>query len=467
MSARILFITGRLAEASLRRVLDHIDSEDFTYEIKQLGVSVAALITADMLKRRLKAVDDFDQILLPGLCAGNMDELSEHYGVEVKKGPVDLKDLPEYFGSPARKHSLQEYSVKIFAEIVDAPDLNIEQILLRAAAYKAAGADVIDIGCLPQKPFPHLESAIQTLKAEGFETSVDSLNDQELLRGGRAGADYLLSLSEKSLWIADEAASTPVLIPVDGSGNESLYAAIEIMAKKNRDFLADSILSPIHFGLTKSIVQYFELRKRYPEVPIMIGTGNVTELTDADTIGITAALMGIASELEAAAILTTEVSGHACTAVAEADLARRMMHAAKSDSSLPRGYSDGLLALHEKKPYPSTAEEIRELASQIRDPSFRIQVSQEGLHIFNRNGLFEATDPFDLYPHLAVEDDASHAFYLGVELARAQIAWQLGKRYLQDRVLSWGCITQPEAVGDEYDPVGTTKQQSLKRDKTA
>jgi hypothetical protein len=37
-----------------------------------------------------------------------------------------------------------------------------------------------------------------------------------------------------------------------------------------------------------------------------------------------------------------------------------------------------------------------------------------------------------------VEDDASHAFYLGVELARAQIAWQLKKRYSQDEELQWG-----------------------------
>src|SRR5690606_30758027 len=50
-----------------------------------------------------------------------------------------------------------------------------------------------------------------------------------------------------------------------------------------------------------------------------------------------------------------------------------------------------------------------------------------------------------LYPHLKVDDDASHAFYLGVELARAQIAWQLQKRYRQDEELQWGCNTyQPE-----------------------
>jgi hypothetical protein len=30
---------------------------------------------------------------------------------------------------------------------------------------------------------------------------------------------------------------------------------------------------------------------------------------------------------------------------------------------------------------------------------------------------------------------------LGVELARAQIAWQLKKRYSQDEELQWGCCT--------------------------
>jgi len=37
--------------------------------------------------------------------------------------------------------------------------------------------------------------------------------------------------------------------------------------------------------------------------------------------------------------------------------------------------------------------------------SFRIQISQEGLHIYNRDGFHSALDPFDLYPKLQVEDD--------------------------------------------------------------
>ncbi|MCI0590052.1 MAG: dihydropteroate synthase, partial [Gammaproteobacteria bacterium] len=79
------------------------------------------------------------------------------------------------------------------------------------------------------------------------------------------------------------------------------------------------------------------------------------------------------------------------------------------------------------------------------DPSYRVQVSEEGIHIFNRDGLVAGIDPFELFPKLGLlQDDAPHAFYMGVELAKAQIAWQLGKRYIQDEELRWGCATKPK-----------------------
>ena len=62
-------------------------------------------------------------------------------------------------------------------------------------------------------------------------------------------------------------------------------------------------------------------------------------------------------------------------------------------------------------------------------------VSYTHLDVYKRQ---VAVDPFNFYPKLGVENDASHAFYLGVELARAQIAWQLNKRYVQDETLMWG-----------------------------
>jgi dihydropteroate synthase-like protein len=242
-----------------------------------------------------------------------------------------------------------------------------------------------------------------------------------------------------------------------------LYRAIEACQKMNRPFYADAILDPIHFGLTNSIVRYQKLRKKFPNINIMMGVGNLTELTDADTSGINAILFGIISELNVDAVLATSVSAHAKNAVAEADIARRMMFAAKNDDRLPRGYTNALMGLHDKRPFTYTAAEINEMSTLIKDPSFRIQVSDEGIHIYNRDGIFQSRDPFELYPNLKVDDDASHAFYLGVELARAQIAWQQGKRYSQDQELSWGI--QDQSAGIESKNAhreASVKEKSLK-----
>ena len=464
-----MFLTGKLAERSLRRVLEAMQPVPFTYEVMNIGVSVAALMTMDMIARRLTDTRGANRIVVPGLCAGDPAALSEKLGVAVERGPEDLKDLPGYFGRGGRiAADLSRYDIQIFAEIVEAPRLSVAQILERAAAYSADGADVIDIGGLPGQAFGHLEETVQALKAAGYKLSVDSLETGELLRGGKAGADYLLSLKGSSLWIADEVGATPVLIPEQAGDLESLCRACERMQAQGRPFLADSVLDPIHFGFTDSIVRYHQLRERCPDIAIMMGIGNLTELTEVDTGGMTALLFGIMSELRVTAILTTQVSPHARTAVREADWARRIMYAAHEDMSLPKGYHSALLMLHDRKPFPYSAEEILEMAADIRDPSYRAQVSEQGVHVYNRDGAVLAQDPFDLFPQLgALKDDAPHAFYLGVELARAQIAWQLGKRYRQDEELRWGCATD-EPDGEKkndlhaYKAAGSTLQAKKK-----
>lgn len=439
---RLLFLTGKLAEHSLRQILQSIQAahkqSPFEYEVKQIGVSVAALMTPPLIARRLPKVDNIDKVILPGLCQGDLAPLEAQWGVPVERGPKDLKDLPQYFGQQGKAPDLTQHSVTIFAEIVDAPDLTIAQIIAKARHFQQQGADVIDLGCLPGKSFAHMTDTVRALKAEGFRVSVDSMREEDLLAAGKVGADFLLSLHENSLWIADEVASTPILIPAKPGSLASLQRSIEHCLQRGRAFIADPILDPIHFGFTNSIVRYQKLRKKYPEIAIMMGVGNLTELTDADTTGMNALLFGMISELNINAVLATSVSPHACEAVAEADVARRVMFRAQQDKRLPRGYSNGLLGLHDRKPFPYSAQEITEMASQIKDPSFRIMVSEEGVHVYNREGIQHDTDPYRFYPGLNVQDDASHAFYLGVELARAQIAWQLKKRYVQDELLEWG-----------------------------
>jgi dihydropteroate synthase-like protein len=458
MSEHILFLTGKLAEKQLHSILKKMHPE-FAYTVHQLGLKVAALMTTDMIARRLKDTFGANRIIIPGRCRGDVAALSKEMGLPIERGPDELKDLPMYFGKEAHKYDLSRYRVKIFAEIVDAPNISVEEVVKRAYYYKKNGADVIDIGCLPSTAFPQMEVIIRTLKQEGFLVSIDSLDDNDLLRGGKAGADYLLSLHESSLWIANEVSATPILIPEKHEDLASLDRAIKVMQTKNRRFIVDPILDPIHFGFTKSIVRYYEVRSMYPDIEMMLGVGNITELTHADTAGMNILLLGICSELNINHILATEVSKHACRSIKEADLARRILYAANEHETLPKHIDPGLMALHETSPFPYPSHEIKELADQITDPSFRIQTSSEGLHIFNRDGFHTATDPFDLYPKLQVEQDGGHAFYLGVELARAQIAWQLGKRFTQDQALTWGCATDnSESAVDlhTFKPAGTT-----------
>lgn len=438
----ILFLTGRLAQPALERVLTAMatgeGAQPFTWEVREIGLQVAALMTADMVRRRVQPPLAAHRVILPGRCRGDVAGLSQHLGVPVQRGPEELKDLPRFFQRAAQPVDLSQQRVQIFAEIVDAPRLTVAAIVERALSLRADGADVIDLGCLPATPFAHLEEAVQALKAEGCSVSVDSQTPDELLRGGRAGADYLLSLNLDTLWIAEEVASTPVLIPREPTDTESLAAAIEQMRQRGRPFLADAILDPIPFGFTASIVRYHALRQRFPEVDIMLGVGNLTELTEADTTGINALLFGMAAELDVRAVLTTQVSLHARSAVREADLARRVMHAAARGSTLPKGLHGGLSPLHERHPYTDTPEEIAATAAQVKDPNFRIQVSPQGLHVYNRDGHRLATDAFTLWPQLGLQADGGHAFYMGVELGRAELAFQLGKRYVQDQPLDWG-----------------------------
>jgi dihydropteroate synthase-like protein len=457
----IVFLTGRLAEKSVVQVLEGMTNVPFTWEVREIGLQVAALMTADMIRRRVALPLRADRMIVPGRCRGDLAALSEHFGVPVERGPQEAKDLPQHFGQAARRFDLSRYTTEIFAEIVDAPRLDLDGIAARAQHYADQGADVIDVGCLPDTPFPHLEDTVRMLKARGYRVSIDSMVADELLRGGRAGADYLMSLNVDTLWIADEVPATPIVVAREPRDTASLHRAIDTLAARGKPFLADPILDPIPFGFAASIARYVALRERYPEIAIMLGIGNLTELTEADTSGINAVLLGVAAELRVSAVLTTSVSLHARRAVREADVARRVMHAAHEAQVLPKGIDPALSALHAKRPFPYDPGEIAALAAQVRDPNFRVQVAQDGIHVYNRDTHVVEGDPFALYPHLKLEHDGGHAFYMGVQAARAEIAFQLGKRFDQDQPLDWGCqVDRPEDDLNVWAEVGATKKKS-------
>ena len=438
MAERILFLTGHLARPRLEKVLASLDA-GFQWSIVDVGVKVAALMTEAIISRRVPRPVNADRIVVPGRCRADLDRLSAEFGVRFERGPEELKDLPAYFGKHGRTLDLSRHDMRIFAEIVDASALRVDAILARAMAMRAAGADVIDLGCLPDTPFPHLEDATRELKAAGFEVSVDSAVPDELRRAAKAGAAFVLSLTEHTLDIASDTGATPVLIPADHGDLASLLRAAEAADKRGISAILDPILDPIHFGFMASLERYADVRRRLPQSEILMGTGNLTELTDADSGGVTGALLGVCSELHIRNILVVQVSPHTRRTIQEHDAARRMMFAAREDRSLPRDYGGALVQLHDRSPFPNTPQEIAELAGQIKDANFRIETADDGIHVYSRDGHHVAQDAFSLFPKLGVGSDAPHAFYLGAELMKAEIAWLLGNRYAQDEPLDWGC----------------------------
>ena len=104
------------------------------------------------------------------------------------------------------------------------------------------------------------------------------------------------------------------------------------------------------------------------------------------------------------------------------------------------GIDDNLMCLTDRKPIRISDNELEEIKSMIKDKNFRILLTSNGINIFNSDIHKVGLDPYDFYEYLKVDSDASHAFYLGIELARAQIAFELGKNYDQDNELEWGVV---------------------------
>jgi dihydropteroate synthase-like protein len=439
MAERILFLTGHLARARLQKVLAETAGLVFAWSVIDVGVKVAALMTEAIIARRLPRPIDANRVMVPGRCRADLGRLAAEFGVPFERGPDELKDLPAFFGKHGRGLDLSRHDMRIFAEIVEASALGVDTIVARAASMRAAGADVIDLGCLPDTPFPHLEDSVRALRASGYEVSIDSADTEELRRGGRAGAHFLLSLTEATVHLASETGAVPVLVPATPGDLQSLLRAADAADKRGISAILDPVLDPIHFGFMDSLARYAELRRRIPAAEILMGTGNLTELTDADSGGVTAVLLGICSELFIRNVLVVQVSPHTRRTIQEHDAARRMMFAAREDASLPKDYGGALLALHERKPFPNTPSEIVELAAEIKDANFRIEVAEDGIHVYNRDGHRVAQDIMSLFAGLGVDSDGPHAFYLGTELMKAEIAWRLGKRYAQDSPLEWGC----------------------------
>jgi dihydropteroate synthase-like protein len=443
VAERYLFVTGKLAAPALRATLERAKLP-FDYDVAVMKITVAALMTVEWIAKRLEVSGDVTRIMIPGLCQGDVSALAEHFDIPAEKGPADLKRLPAFFGQADARSRYGARDIRVFAEINNVPYLEREQILEAASYYRDAGADVIDLGLsLDRTWLDGGPRVIRDLKARGFTLSIDTLDPDEILMADAAGVDYVLSLNGQNRHLAQQLRATPIVIPDTPDDLDSLDATIAHMQELGKPFLADPIIEPIGTGFAASLGRYLEVRRRHPDAEMFMGIGNLTELTEADTTGVNAMLIGFCQELGIRNVLTTEVIDWARGAVRETVLAAQLMHYAQHEGTVPKHVDGRLLTIKDEDVRPYTETELRELHASITDPNIRIFTDADWIYAFNNSRFVKGTDINQIFDELGV-DEHTHAFYLGKELMKASIARGLGKNYRQESPLDWGYLTFDE-----------------------
>jgi len=443
VAERLLFVTGRLAEPALRDTLRRAELP-FEYDVAVMKITVAALMTTEWIARRLEVPEAVTRIMIPGMCEGAIEALSERFGIPAVKGPADLKALPSWFGREDARESYGERDIRVFAEINHVPRLEPDEVLGLAGYYRDAGADVIDLGLsLGRRWLDDGPEVIAELRAQGFTLSIDTLDPEEILMADEAGVDYVLSLNGSNRHLAERLSATPILIPDTPEDLDSLDATIAHLERLGKPYLVDPIIEPIGAGFAASLGRYLEVRRRHPDAEMFMGIGNLTELTEADSTGVTALLIGFSQEVGIRNVLTTEVIHWARGAVREAVLAAQLMHFAQERGTPPKHIDGRLLTVKDEDFRPYAEAELRELHEQVTDPNFRIFADADWIYVFNADRFVKGTDFNEIFDQLGVEE-ATHAFYLGKELMKATIARALRKNYRQESPLDWGYMTFEE-----------------------
>lgn len=445
----IHFVTGRLAEAALRRMLEKVSTEiGFEYSVDVLPITVAALMTPSWIAKRISIPKFATRVVLPGHCDGDLTPIVEQTKVPVEVGPKDLRQLPEFFGQKSERPKLDDWDIEIIAEINHAPRMTLDAVLQMAEQFKNSGATLIDVGCEPNGNWSGVGECVKALVDAGHRVSIDSLNPDEIAPAVKAGAELVLSVNATNREQAVDWGCEVVVIPDDIRDIQSMDKTIEWLANNNVNMRLDPIIEPVGMGFAASLRRYMDTRSRWADAEIMMGVGNLTELSDVDSAGVNFLLLAICQELGIRSVLTTQVINWARSSVKECDIARRLVYYALNEESPPKNISDELVTLRDRKILSYGLDQIEELAKNIKDANYRIFAQDGEIHLLGSETHWHDTDPFTLYDKLAATEpknlNASHAFYLGYEMCKAMTALQLGKTYTQDEALNWGHLTVEE-----------------------
>ncbi len=518
---KVLLVTGQLAEDIVKCYSKESSVETHVVALK---IAVAAFLTPQTIIDELRGMDlsGFNMILVPGLVRGDTAAIAKATGVPAFKGPGYAADLPtvldmlceiqlsttipacdllrekltekalaEIAKTEANRAKLlkepgsmqigtvaigKAFPMRVLAEIVDAAQMDKETIQKVAKRFAAVGADFIDVGMVagesqPQKAKRIVEWVKQVVDVP---VSIDTLDPAEIKAAIDAGAELVLSgdagnITEIAPYVKARNVAVVIIPTNQRQGYFPKKAADRVkfieetisQAKQlgiNR-CLADLIVEPT--AILESFIAFKDFADRNPDVPLFVGISNVTELFDADSVGVNALLSRLSSEVGGAVLLATEKSTKAKGTVAEEVTAAKMMFLAKKRGSVPKDLGVDLLILKDKRsheePYhqnleqaAKTTEAPEKMEPALLDPEgmFKISIDHDNrlivaVHYHSDNptkplNIIKSKTAPAIYAKilaLGLVSKLDHAAYLGSELSKAEVALQTGKGYVQDEAL--------------------------------
>ncbi|MFX0070879.1 MAG: dihydropteroate synthase-like protein [Candidatus Hermodarchaeota archaeon] len=520
----ILLITGQASYPIIKNIVNTIKNHEIKIELAPVSISafLTEKITQEILDK--KELSGFDLVLIPGFVQWNTINLEDKYSIKIKKGPEFASDLPMVIEKvdnmqlsnqiPANKlfevSGEKEYDeiVKgqykqaknnlgnhtfyinesksdimigrnlpppIIAEIVNCTEKNEDTIIKKAKHYIESGADIIDIGCVANKPNPERVKRIINLLRNEFEVllSIDSMDTSEINSAIDEGIDMILSfdLGNHNNFLNIDKEIPIVLLPTNIKEAyfprepelrvNNLFQLTEKLQKIGfKKLIADPLLeTPISPGICNSLDTYFLYKKKIAEkknskleLPLFFGISNVVELMDIDSVGINGLLASIAIEMDMGILFTVEHSTKLMGGVAELKKSIKLNYLSKHRKTPP--INQGISIFKAKGKTSSITPEIRNKNPIIVEKLnheyipddkgyFKIYINHyekniKLLHYSNDHEILNliigksAEALSKRIIKLKLTENVYHINYLGRELSKAEYCLTSGKPYIQD-----------------------------------
>lgn len=466
---RVLLPTGTIAEKIVRRAAAGFDADVI------VTGEIASFLTPERLCT-LAQDGSYDAIIVSGMCTASFASAEDSLGIPVYRGPrhaADLGMMLRLLGTmefsrtvpadeflihmreeEAKNHLIEleegascAFSVrgcriggtsrmKVLAEIMDAHC--VPDIRATAERFLAGGADIIDLGFGFDATTADVQRVFAALRDLPAPLAADT-QQPELIRAALPDADIILSLQEENIphvgaFVA-AAGAVAVVVPGDASLAENIRAAEAAGISR---IIADPLLQPAGSGLVASLSSFED--RGYP---LFFGAGNVTELIDADSVGMNALLAAMAHECHAALLFTSEHSDKTQGSVREMRRAAEMM-ALMGDRPYPKDLGLSLFCIKEKRrrhepaiPRAVTCDVLSVAEELVFDPCGNLRIGiEDGWIIAEHRGTAFRGKKWDEVFHAILSDGRvslmDHAAYLGKELYKAELALRFGRSFEQD-----------------------------------